>query len=66
MLPDNIRRLLSLFIPATTALILFGIIPGIFKIDFSTNIVDTGFTIGMLFGVLNLFLWWLAYKHYIP
>lgn len=65
-IPDNLRRLGSLFIPAVTALFLIGIIPGIMKIQLNTNIAQTGITVGMILAALNALLWYMAFKHRIP
>lgn len=66
MLPYKFRRSVSVCIPFFTALMFWGIIPGIFKVDLTTNIWSTGITVGFVFGALNAWMWWLVFKHQAP
>ena len=65
-LPWKFRRAVSIAIPLFSALLFFGIFNKSLEIDLSTNIANTGITIGIVFGVLNLFLLWLISKHQSP
>ena len=53
-------------IPLFTGFLFLGILKGIFGVDAATNIADTGITVGFVFGLLNLWLWWMVYKHRVP
>jgi hypothetical protein len=66
MLNVRLRRSITVVIPLFTAALYFGLIEGIFKINASTNIANTGITLGFVFGVLNLYLYWLIWKHQCP
>jgi len=66
MLPHKFRRSMSLAIPMFTTLLLWGLINGFFGVNVTTNIAQTGVTLGFVTGALNLWLWWLAWRHKIP
>lgn len=66
MLPFKLRRALSIVIPLFSALIFLGILTKILDIELSTNIANTGITVGLIFGLLNLWLVWLVNKHLVP
>ena len=66
MIPHKLRRSMSMAIPMFTTLLLWGVINGLFQVNASTNIAQTGVTVGFVAGALNLWLWWLAWKHKIP
>ena len=66
MLPFKFRRSMSMAIPLFTTLLLWGFIDGFFGVNVSTNIAQTGVTVGFLVGVLNLWLWFLIWKHRVP
>ena len=64
-LPFKFRRAVSIAIPLFSALLFLGIFKGL-GVETSTNIANTGITIGLVFGLLNLFLLFLASKHQVP
>ena len=54
-------RSLGMGIPLVSAAVFFGII----GLSPTTNLFQTGLTVGVLLGVLNLFVAWAIYKNYI-
>ena len=66
MIPFKLRRSLSIVIPLFSALLFFGVLTSMLDIELSTNIANTGLTISFIFGILNLFLLYLAGKHLVP
>ena len=66
VLQSNIRRGISLAIPLFTALFLFGIINSIFDLTSTQSLIGTGMNLNIIFGILNVIMWWLAFKHQIP
>lgn len=64
LVPDNIRRIFALIVPAMTALALFGILDGFAKLD--ENIASTGVTMKIILGVLNLILLFIIFKRRVP
>lgn len=66
MIPQNIRRALSLGIPALDAASFFGITESIFGLALNTNIASTGITWGMTLGAANLFLLYLIWARQVP
>ncbi len=66
MLPFRLRRAVSVSIPIFTGLALVGVISGIFGIDITENIANTGIEFGTILGILNLWLAYLVYKHQVP
>ena len=65
-LPPKFRRSVSLAIPLLTGLLFFGIIESIFDVNALTNLFQTGVSLGFIFGILNIFLFYLVYKHRVP
>ena len=53
---------LGVAIPLVTTLLLWGIFKAIFNLDINTNIANTGITLGIVFGIANLFLTWAIFK----
>lgn len=66
VMPYKFRRAMGIAIPLFTGLLFLGVIPGIFGINISDNIFQTGVTIGFIFGILNIIESWWAYKHRLP
>lgn len=66
MLPVRFRRAVTVAIPLFSSALFFGLIEGIFKINAQTNIWNTGITLGFVLGALNLWLYWLIYRHQCP
>ena len=62
----KLRRSLSVAIPAFTVLMYWGIINAFFGVNASTNIAQTGVTLGFVVGALNAFLVWMVWKHKVP
>lgn len=60
------RRALSIAIPLFTGLLFWGAIPAFFGIDATTNIANTGVSLGFVFGLLNIFMAWMVWKHRVP
>lgn len=65
MLPFKLRRALSITIPLFSALIFIGLFKKM-GIEITTNIANTGITVGLIFGILNLWLVWLVNNHMVP
>jgi hypothetical protein len=65
VLPFKFRRALSISIPLFSALLFLGIFKGL-GVEIGTNIANTGITVGLVFGLLNLFALYLASKHLVP
>jgi hypothetical protein len=66
VLPFKFRRAISIAIPLFSALLFFGLFKNMLDIDLSTNIANTGITVGIIFGILNIFLLILVNKHQVP
>jgi hypothetical protein len=66
VLPFKLRRALAVCIPLFDALLFLGVFKAILGIDISTNIANTGITLGLVFGLLNLFLLYMAQQHLVP
>ena len=64
-LNQKMKRYLPLFISLFTVAMYWGIINSFFGVNASTNIAQTGVTLGFITGCLNLFLWWMLYKRRI-
>lgn len=62
MFPAKVRRQLPILIPLLTGLLLIGVIGGIFDVDVSTNVFKTGVALGTIFGIINLWMAYMAYK----
>lgn len=60
MISQKWYRALGVGIPIVSALALFGI-----GIETTTNLFNTGITIGILLGFANLFIGWAIYKNRI-
>lgn len=58
----NLKRYLPLSIAGWNILMFWGILNAFMDINASTNIAQTGVTLGFVTGALNLFLWWMLYK----
>ena len=65
MMNHQLRRYLPLTIAAFNVLLFWGIINAFMGINASTNIAQTGVTLGFIVGCLNAFLWWMLYKRRI-
>jgi hypothetical protein len=64
--PQRFRRAISVAVPLFSALLFWGWLNAILEVGISTNILKTGITVGFIFGALNFYLAWLAYKHQVP
>lgn len=64
-LPFKARRALSITIPLFSALVFLGLFRKM-GIDVTTNIANTGITIGLILGLLNLWLVYLVNNHMVP
>ncbi len=62
MLPAKLRRQIPIWIPLLTGLLFLGVIGGIFDVDASTNVFKTGIALGTIFGIINLWMAYMAYK----
>jgi len=66
MFPHRFRRAISISIPLFTALLFLGVINAFFDLNASTNIANTGVSIGFIVGILNAILTWMIVKHRVP
>lgn len=65
-LNSRIRRALALSIPIFSAAAFLGIIEAIFQVGITENLMKTGVTLGLILGILNVYLTWLIHKHQVP
>ena len=65
LLNIQMKRYLPLSIALFTVAMYWGAINAFFGFNASTNIAQTGVTLGFVTGCLNLFLWWMLYKRRI-
>ena len=65
ILTGSLRRYIPLSIAGFTVCMYFGVINAFFGVNASTNIAQTGVTLGFVTGALNLFLYWMLYKRRI-
>ena len=66
MLPIKLRRSISVCVPLFSAAAFFGMIESMFKIGLTNNLMQTGLTLGIILGILNAWVAFLAFKHQIP
>lgn len=65
VLNSRMRRYLPLSIAVFNIGLYWGIINAFFGVNASTNIAQTGITLGVVTGGLNALLWWMLYKRRI-
>ena len=66
MLPWKFRRSMAIVIPIFNVAAFFGIIAAVFKVGLTDNLVQSGITLGIILGALNLYLLWQNAKHLSP
>jgi hypothetical protein len=64
MIPDNLRRIFVLIVPAITTLSLLGVLDSVAKLD--ENIAATGVTMKIVLSILNVLLLYLIYRRRVP
>ncbi len=58
----KLRRQIPIWIPLLSGLLFLGVIASIFNVDISTNVFKTGVALGTVFGIINLWMAYMAYK----
>lgn len=61
MIGQKPRRAFAILVPITNAILFFGIVKAI-----DMNLINTGVTLGIVMGFLNLILWYMVWKKLIP